>query len=175
MSNMVKTGSKYTDKERIEAAVLWAYHGSFSHVSRELCIPRTTLIGWSKHELWDDAVVRARQEIGDKILAQNMKIATKAGERVLDSLENGDEKLIWDKDKSEHVIKLVKPSGKDAAVIGGISQDKARVQLNLPTSITDNRDSKKWLADLADQFSQLSREYEIRGLKSIDGECEAVE
>ena len=172
---MSKELRQYTDKDRIEAAVLWAYHGSFSRVSREMGIPRTTLIGWSKHELWDEAVVRARQEINDKILAQNMEIAIKAGESVLDSLKNGDEKLIWDKEKGEHVIKRVKPSGKDAAVISGISQDKARVQLNLPTSITDHRNSKQQIDDLADYFRKLSMENTIRQVNSIDGECEAVE
>ena len=169
MSEMVRQGSKYTDEDRIAAAVLWAYQGTFSRVSRETGIPRTTLIGWSKHELWDEAVVKARQEINDKILAQNMEIATKAGERVLDSLENGDEKLIWDKEKSEHVIKRVKPTGKDAMVMSGISQDKARVKLNLPTSIQG--DSKS-IEQLAEFFREISREHKI--VNSIEGECEQI-
>ena len=42
---------------------------------------------------------------------------------------------------------------KDASVMGGISQDKARVQLNLPTSITGKATS---IADLAQEFNKLA-------------------
>ena len=85
-----------------------------------------------------------------------MEIATKAGERVLDSLENGDEKLVWDKNKNEYVKIRVKPTGKDASVMGGISQDKARVQLNLPTSIQGKSTD---MQALAEEFQRLSRGY----------------
>ncbi len=96
-----------------------------------------------------------RHEIDDQILGQNLQIATKAGKNVLDSLENGDEKLVWDKDKKEHVIKRVKPSAKDSMVISGISQDKARVQLNLPTLISGSTGDMK---SLAQEFARLSDE-----------------
>jgi len=98
-------------------------------------------------------VATVRNEISEQILAQNMEIATKAGERVLDSLENGDEKLVWDKDKSEHVLKRVKPSAKDSMVISGISQDKARVQMGLATSITGKAEN---MNDLIKKFEDLA-------------------
>ena len=126
-------------------------------VSEVTSIPATTLSTWKNEtDWWDDLVVAVRSEINDRILANNMEIATKAGERVLDSLENGDEKLVWDKNKNEYVKIRVKPTGKDASVMGGINRDKARVQLNLPTSIQGKSTD---MQALAGEFQRLSREY----------------
>lgn len=175
MSKMVKTGSKYTDEDRRGAVVLFASKGLMSNVSRNTGIPESTLCEWKKSGWWDDVLAEVRSEINEQILAQNLEIATKAGELVLDSIENGDEKLVWDKNKGEHVIKRVKPSGKDAAVISGITQDKARVQLNLPTSITDNVSSREHIKELAAYFAEISRAaYEEKKINSIPGESQEV-
>jgi hypothetical protein len=105
-------------------------------VSDATGIPDTTLCTWkNKSDWWDDLVATVRSEIDEQILAQNLQIATRAGERVLDSLEKGDEKLVLDKKTGEYTVKRIKPSGKDSMVIGGIAQDKARVQRNLPTQL----------------------------------------
>ena len=171
MSDLVSGGSKYSDEDRRRAVIEYCVHGVMSKVSKLTGIPEQTLSTWKNDtSWWGELVVEARSEINEHILAQNLEIATKAGERVLDSLENGDEKLIWDKDKGKHVIKRVKPSGKDCAVIGGISQDKARVQLNLPTSITGQTID---MAAVNRQFQELSRQ--SRQINSIPGESEAAD
>ena len=154
MGKLVASRSKYTDDQRRQAVVEYCVNGLMTKVSESTGIPETTLATWkNKTVWWDDLVVSVRSEINDRILANNLEIATKAGERVLDSLEYGDEKLVWDKNKNEYVKILVKPTGKDASVMGGISQDKARVQLNLPTSITGKSTS---IADLAKEFNKLA-------------------
>ena len=130
-------------------------------------------MGWRLHsDWWDELVDELRHEIREIITSQNLQIAEKAGERVLDSLENGDEKLIWDKERGEHVIKRVKPSGKDSMVMSGISQDKARVQLNLPTSISDKSADMKALAQ---QFKELSETWNEKKINSIPGEFEEID
>ena len=160
-------GSKYTDEDRRRAVIEYCVHGTMSKVAKITSIPDTTLAHWkNKSDWWDTLVAEVRNEISDHILAQNMEIATKAGERVLDSLENGDEKLIWDKAKSEHVIKRVKPTGKDASVMGGIAQDKARVQLNLPTSISSNQSSEEAIQALAKEFEKLSEQHKLKDVVS---------
>ena len=171
MVKQVKLRS-YTDDQKINAAVLYAHKGTFSAVARDTGIPRTTLIGWSKQALWEDELVKARHQISEHILAQNLQIATKAGERVLDSLKNGDEKLVWDKTKNEYVTKRVKPSGKDSMVISGISQDKARVQLNLPTSILSSQASDAQIKAVMDKCFALGQE--VKQTNSIPGECVEV-
>ena len=164
MSDMMPTGSKYTDEDRRQAVIGYCVLGNMAHVSWDIDIPKSTLYAWKKSDWWLEETVKVRQEIGDQILAQNMQIATKAGERVLDSLVNGDEKLVWDKTKCNYVIKRVKPSGKDAAVMGGISQDKARVAMNMPTSITGQ--SQDYQA-LAKQFKELSEQWDEKQVNVV--------
>jgi len=138
-------------------------------VSESTGIPETTLATWkNKTDWWDDLVVAVRSEINEVILAQNMEIAQKAGKRVLDSLENGDEKLIWDKEKKEHVIKRVKPGAYHSMLVSGISQDKARTQQNLPTSITGSIDHR----GLAEQCKELSRTMRDHRVVSVQEEQE---
>ncbi len=176
MGKLVKTsgkGSKYTNRDKRMAVVEYCVSGNMLKVSEVTGIPDTTLATWkNKTDWWDEEVATVRDEINEQILAQNLEIATKAGERVLDSLENGDEKLVWDKDKGKHVIKRVKPSGKDSMVISGISQDKARVQLNLPTSILSSPSSDAQLKAVMDKCFALGSE--VKQVNSIPGECVEV-
>jgi len=172
---LVKPGSKYTDEDRRSAVVEYCVMGNMTKVSDQTGIPQTTLSHWKRNtDWWVELVAEVRTEISDQILSQNLQIATKAGERVLDSLENGDEKLVWDKNKGEHVIKRVMPTGKDSMVISGISQDKARVQLNLPTSISSNIGSEQHLEELMQKFQDLARSYDEKRINSIPGESEEV-
>ena len=136
MGKLVHSRSKYSDEDRRRAVVEYCVSGNMLKVSEVTGIPDTTLATWkNKSPWWDDEVATVRDEISEQILAQNLQIATKAGERVLDSLENGDEKLVGDKNKNEYIIKRVKPSAKDSMVISGISQDKAARGMGLPTQI----------------------------------------
>ncbi len=136
MGKLVHSRSKYTDEDRRRAVVEYCVSGNMLKVSKVTGIPDTTLATWkNKSPWWDDEVATVRDEISEQILAQNLQIATKAGERVLDALENGDEKLIWDKNKNKHIIKRVNPSGKDSMVISGIAKDKAARGMGLPTQI----------------------------------------
>ena len=136
MGELVNGRSKYSDEDRRRVVVEYCIKGNDKAVAKSTGISRQTVNTWRLHsEWWDRLVDTVRQEINEQILAQNMEIATKAGERVLDCLENGDEKLVWDKEKGEHVIKRVKPGVYHSMLVSGISQDKARVQLNLPTQI----------------------------------------
>ena len=92
MGELVNGRSKYSDDKRRQAVVEYCVNGLMTKVSESTGIPETTLATWkNKTVWWDDLVVSVRSEINDRILANNLEIATKAGERVLDSLENGDE------------------------------------------------------------------------------------
>ncbi len=173
MSELVKGRSKYSDVDRRRAVVEYCVHGLMTKVSEATGIPDTTLATWkNKSPWWDDLVATVRNEINDQILAQNLEIATKANERVLDSLENGDEKLVWDKDKGEHVIMRVKPTGKDSMVMSGIGQDKARVQLNLPTSITSSQASNDQIKAVMDKCFEYGSE--VKQVNVVPGECAEV-
>jgi len=174
MSKRVSRARQYTDEQRINAAVLYAHQGSFSQVSRDTGTPRTTLIEWSKLELWVDAVVKARHQINDEILAQNLANAISAGDALTDRIENGDQKLLKVKKVTKHDDGTVEISedyelraepmkGRDLAVVTGITQDKARVQMGLATSISSNQDNRA----LAEQCKELSRTMRDHGVVSI--------
>ena len=156
MNDLVKAGSKYTNQQRREVVIEYHIKGNDQAVADATGISRQTINTWRLHsDWWDELLGEVRHEIDDQILGQNLQIATRAGERVLDSLENGDEKLVWDKEKGEHVIKRVKPGAYHSMLVSGISQDKARVQLNLPTSISGKSEDMRVLAN---EFAKLSDE-----------------
>ena len=167
MGELVNGRSKYSDEDRRRVVVEYCIKGNDKAVAKSTGISRQTVNTWRLHsEWWDRLVDTVRQEINEQILAQNMEIATKSGERVLDCLENGDEKLVWDKEKGEHVIKRVKPSGKDSMVISGISQDKARVQMNLPTQIQAQAADAQ-IKTFIDEFRQISNSFKEKQAKVV--------
>ncbi len=175
MGKLVASRSKYTDDQRRQAVVEYCVSGLMTKVSDSTGIPETTLATWkNKTDWWDDLVVAVRSEINEVILAQNLQIATKAGERVLDSLENGDEKLVWDKEKKEHVIKRVKPGAYHSMLVSGISQDKARVQQSLPTSITGKAENMTSLAKQFDALAQSFKEKQVN-VVAVQEESEELE
>ena len=93
-----------------------------------------------------------------------MANAISAGDELADRIENGDQKLLKVKRAIKHDDGSVEISedyelraepmkGRDLAVVTGITQDKARVQMGLATSISSNQDNR----DLAEQCKELSR------------------
>ena len=141
----------YQDKDKINAAYLYAASGNYSQVARQANINRKTIMTWaSDWSDWDASLDRARQEISSELLAQNLKIALTANDAVLDRLENGDTKLT-----AKGAVK-VPMTGKDCAVVGGIMQDKGRVQMGMATSITST-DSIKGLAARFDAMAQAHK------------------
>ena len=108
-------------------------------------------------------VVEVRQEINDVILGQNLAIAQSAGNEILDRIKNGDHVF----NKGELARRPV--SARDLVIVSGVSQDKARLQQNLPTSITT---TKFDLEAINKQFQELSRQSKIIG--SIPGESVEV-
>ena len=79
---------------------------------------------------------------------------------------NGDEKLVWDKDKAEHVIKRVKPSGKDSMVISAISQDKAARGMGLPTQIHAQAADAQIKA-FVEEFREAARSFKEKQVKVV--------
>jgi hypothetical protein len=156
MGELVESGSKYTDEDRRIAVVEYAVHGVMSKVSKSTGIPETTLSSWKRSDWWVGQVAEFRTQIEEAILSNNLKIATRAGEEIIDRIDNGDTQIVQGKPVKVPV------KARDLAVVGGISQDKARVQLGQPTSISSNTTEK--LAALAEHFRKLASE------KTVDGE-----
>ena len=111
---------------------------------------------WAKDSsIWVDALDKARQEIGDELLALNLENARLAGAELNDRIINGDHKLVMsrDSDGKYHHIARVPMGGKELAVVNGIQQDKANVAMGKPTSIRITTDPQANVLKLLEQMS----------------------
>lgn len=136
----------YSDTERRQAVAHWLVLGNMAEVSRQLNIPRTTLMQWREQDWWNDYYVSLRQDKNLDVDCMMTAAVHKALNVVLDRLEHGNLMYI----DGQHV--RVGVHGRDAAVIAGILFDKRQLLRSLPTSISE-RSSK--LDDLAGRFTVL--------------------
>ena len=137
MSELVPTGSKYTDDQRMQAAMVYAIKGTTTAVERELGIPNQTISDWRRHEWWNEAVSRLREEKQDLYIAKYGELIEE-GTRI--ALE-----------------KLPEASARDAMIIAATANDKLRLALNQPTSITSTSST---MQALMDQFRELSSKWD---------------
>lgn len=145
MSDMVPRGSKYTDEQRMEAAVLYAAKGNMSIVARDTDIPRTTLIGWKNDsDWWDTVVAKVRHEKADEQRARYSELVDAAQEQALEKLPDA--------------------SAKDAMIIAAVGTDKIRLSDGMPTSISSTENTQTQIRALAEQFAELSRHHNAKDI-----------
>jgi len=138
MSKLVKNGSKYSDQQRMEVAVLYAISGNANKVAKATGIPRTTIVSWKKADWWDDAVVKVRSEKADEHRALYSELVDKA-QRVA-------------------LKKLPDATAQQAMTIAAIGTDKIRLHDGMPTEITGQSGGTQALIkkfdDLADAWDE---------------------
>ena len=138
MSKLVKNGSKYSDQQRMEVAILYAISGNMKKVAKDTGIPRTTIVGWKKADWWDDAVIAVRSEKADEHRAMYSKLVAKAQRVALEKLP----------DATAH----------QAMTIAAIGTDKIRLHDGMPTEITEKSGGTQALIkkfdDLADRWDE---------------------
>lgn len=144
MSELVGPGSKYTDEQRRQAAILYAINGTATSVESELNIPARTVNDWRNSEWWESIVAEVRLENNDRLIAKAQQIIDSATDITLE--------------------KLPEASAKDAATIGAIYVDKLRLSLNQPTSISGKAEG---IEDLAAQFRALSKQWEEKHINVV--------
>ena len=159
MGDLVESGSKYTDEDRRRAAVEYAVHGVMSKVAKVTGIPETTLSTWKRSDWWVGQVAEVRTQTEEVIRSNNLKIATRAGEEILDRIDNGDTQIVQGKPVRVPV------KARDLAIVGGISQDKYfGVQIQPPAN-AGTKDAIKGLVkmfeDLADRHNGRTIEGEV--------------
>ena len=161
-------GIIHTDATKIKCAYLYAHHGCISRVARETKLKRQTIQSWTKDStVFNDAVVKARQEISDELLAQNLEAARLSGEQLQDRIVNGDPKLTKDG------IVRVPMAGRDLAVVNGIQIDKGRTSMGLATAIKGDTSSTKSILKFLEQIGasyheQSKRVVAIQGASTDD-------
>jgi hypothetical protein len=147
-------GTKYGVQERVGAVVAFMVHGSIRRTAEAVNLPASTLRDWKNQEWWADLYAEVRAEKESEFQAGFSRIVQAAIGEIEDRLENGDVKLVKGKDGYEQ--QRVPISAKDATVIAGISYDKLRLSLNLPTSISS---SQKSLSELSQEFQEIAKNY----------------
>ncbi len=151
MGDLVKSGSKYSDEQRMEVAVLYAVSGNAKQVAKDTGIPRTTIVGWKGQDWWQDAVEQIRAQNTDKALAKYAQMVDKAQDIALEKLPDA--------------------SAAQASIIAATATDKGRLLLNQPTSITGKAQS---MADLAKAFNKLANE-NVVSVQTKNDEPEEIE
>ncbi len=144
MGDIVKTGSKYSDEQRMEVAILYAISGNAKKVARQSGIPRTTIVGWKKQDWWHDTVTRIRSEKADEHRAKYSELVDKAQQVALEKLPDA--------------------TALQAMTISGIGTDKIRLADNLPTTIAGRSPDMK---QLIEQFEKLSQQYSEKNANVI--------
>ncbi len=136
MSDLVKTGSKYSHEQRMEVAVLYEVSGNAKKVAKDTGISRTTIVGWKGQDWWVDVVEQIRAQNTEKALAKYAQMVDKAQDIALEKLPDA--------------------SAAQASIIAATATDKARLLQNQPTSI---RGESETIGKLVKEFEKLSRDH----------------
>ncbi len=152
MGKFVKTGSKYTDQQRMEVAVLYAVSGNAKQVAKDSGIPRTTIVGWKKQDWWHDAVTRVQSEKADEHRAKYSELVDKAQQQTLDKLPDA--------------------NAAQAHLIACQATDKVRLHDGMPTAITGKSED---MNSLAAEFRALSAKWEEKQVNVVAVQDESEE
>jgi transposase-like protein len=167
MSEMVGKGSKYTDEDRRRAVVEYYVGGNMAKVSTSTGIPESTLCEWKKTDWWVQETEEVRSKKGDEFDANLTKLIDSAFEEAKDRVEQGDYRV-----NKEGKLIRVPMSGRDLVIAGATVYDKQRLHRNEPTSISAKSEG---MEALAAKFAEIERQYQVRKVNSIQGECEELE
>ena len=144
MSELVPTGSKYTDNQRKDAATQYAITGTLSSIVKDTGIPQQTLSSWKQTDWWDSLVSEVRSAKQDEHIAKYTELVDAAQKITL--------------------AKLPEATAQQASIIAATATDKARLLMNQPTSISAKSDS---INDLAKQFKALSDSFEEKQVSVV--------
>jgi len=118
LQGVTYNGSKYTDDQRLQAAIAYMTLGNLKKTSEAVGIPDRTLLDWKKTEWWHDLITRLHDEKKEEFNANFTRIVESCSQTIEKQLEIGE------------------VSARDAAMIMGITFDKRQI-LNLqPTTIS---------------------------------------
>jgi len=185
MNEQTMERSKYSDEDRRRVAIEYHIHGTQTRVAKITGIPQTTIADWIKTEWFEEQSKAIEAQTEKKIFAKNQKIIDASQDELLDRVLNGDSKLVKTKKVIEHddgssevvedyELKRVPMPGRDLNITSGTVQDKRRTQLNLPTSISSNQNSKDQLKAVMDDLLSGAKAYDEKRANSINGECTEI-
>lgn len=160
--------NSYTPDDIQKAAQVFAVTGNMVKTSEMVGVPRTTLQDWKENKPeWVQETVRVRHEKLEELDAHFTEIVEQSVIEAKDRVQNGDEFL----DPKTGKKYRKKMSGKDLAMVGGITFDKQRLLRGLPTSNVQTSSTEQ-LKKLAEMFDEISKNDHA---KVIEGDSKRVE
>ena len=137
LSELSLPGSQYTDMQKQQAAIEYCILGNLQAVSDSIGIPRRTLNDWRTAQWFIDLVTELRHSRQDEHITKYLALVDAAQARTMEALPDA--------------------TAAQASIIAATATDKARLLLNMPTSI---RGDSATVQSLAEQFRQLSRDHQ---------------
>ena len=155
---------KYSESDKKAAALATLIHGSSTKAAKQLSIPARTIRHWGHGDDWPALIESVRAEYEHVIRQKYSGVINASLDQISDRVTNGD--FVFDKQGAQ----VRKPmSGKDLAIVNGVSFDKLSLILGRPTSIASNADSR--ITDLLNQFGVIGEQLLKRDReRAIEGE-----
>jgi len=160
-------GSHYTNEQRRSVIADYFVTGNITKTAEMNNMPRRTVGTWIKSSWGIELLAEVRHEKGEEFDANITKLIDSAFEAAQDRVTNGDQKLVKVKKAIKHEggsmemsedyeLKRQPMTGKDLAVVAGISYEKRQLHRNQPTAI---RGDSSTVQALADEFRKLSADH----------------
>ena len=151
---MTRKVTRYTTDQKIDACIIYAHKGTLRAVSKATGIPKQTLSDWAKSELWQETIATVRSANEDLYRARYAKIIDKATKLTLK--------------------KLPTASARDCLIIGATANDKLRLSMNMPTSISQSGSTNEQLKKVLDQCAAVADSLKEKRINSIQGQCKEI-
>lgn len=144
----------WPEDKKVEAATLHVAIGNLVKVSELTKVPVGTLRQWADNDWWLVTQQRVKREAIEETDARFSKLIDKAINKLEKAVESGD--YMYDIKKGELVN--IPMTGRDLAMVTGITFDKRQLLRGEATRITKTSDPEKHLAELARKFAELVQE-----------------
>jgi len=148
----------FTDKEKLNAACVFAVSGNSRRTAELTKIPEATIRSWKQTAWWNEAMQRIIVEQDEELGTDLTKLINKAVVAIEDRIENGDS--VYDSKRGTLVRKPV--SAKDLAVVSAITIDKRQLLRGQPTERVEKISVDDTLKTLQDEFRKFSKAKEIK-------------
>ena len=145
MSDMVPTGSKYTDEQRTQAAIQYAIEGSLTKIEQAQGIPHQTVSNWKGDDWWVNLVSKVRHEKLEQHVAKYNQMVDLAQNKALELIPS-------------------MTDAKAATLVACMSNDKSLLLQGKPTSISGKAES---MTSLAQEFKKLSAQWEEKQVNVV--------
>lgn len=168
---LTKKKTWWPEEKKVEAATLHVATGSLKRVSELTKVPLKTVERWADEDWWLSTQQRVKREAIEETDAKFSKLINKAVEKLQTAVEEGD----YMYDIKRGTLVKVPMTGRDLALVTGVTFDKRQLLRGEATRITKVSDPEKHLAELAKRFAELvsNKEKIIEG-EVLDGSTELL-